>query len=205
MLKIWGRDNSVNVKKALWIVEELGLKHERTDAGMAFGVVNTPEYRAMNPTGLVPTLDDDGCVLWESHSIIRYLAAKHSAGTLWPTDLQARADADRWMDWAFTFLNALRPVFWGLIRTPEDKRNAAEIEEGRNKCIRLLAIPEAGLAGKKFFSGETFTMGDIPLGCHAQVWFNLPIERPSMPNLEAWYKRLQARAAFAKVVDKPLN
>ena len=93
MLRIWGRTNSVNVKKAMWCVQELGLQYERIDAGMQFGVVNTPEYRKMNPTGLVPTIDDDGFVLWESHSIVRYLCAKHSAGNLWPTDLRARARA----------------------------------------------------------------------------------------------------------------
>ncbi len=130
MLKIWGRTNSVNVKKALWCAAELGLKVERLDAGMQHGVVNTPEYRKMNPTGLVPTIDDDGFQLWESHSIVRYLCAKHSAGTLWPTDLRVRADAERWMDWAFTFQGAMRNVFWGLIRTPPEKRDLKAIEEG---------------------------------------------------------------------------
>jgi len=118
MLKIWGRVNSVNVKKALWTVEELGLKYERIDAGLQFGVNKTPEYLKMNPTGLVPTIDDDGFILWESHTIVRYLAAKHAAGTLCPSELRARADAERWMDWAFTFQRAMRDVLWGLIRTP---------------------------------------------------------------------------------------
>src|SRR6185369_2550450 len=113
MLKIWGRVNSVNVKKALWTVEELGLKYERIDAGLQFGVNKTPEYLKMNPTGLVPTIEDDGFVLWESHTVVRYLAAKHGAGSLCPSDLKVRADAERWMDWAFTFQNAMRNVFWG--------------------------------------------------------------------------------------------
>src|SRR6266403_1710213 len=137
MLKIWGRTNSVNVKKALWAAEELGLKYERIDAGMQFGVNNTPEYRRMNPTGLVPTIEDDGFVLWESHSIVRYLAAKHGAGTLWPNDLRVRADAERWMDWAFTFQAAFRTVFWGLVRTPAEKRDMNAIEEARKKCGEL--------------------------------------------------------------------
>src|SRR6266850_2169868 len=145
MLKIWGRTNSVNVKKALWALEELGLKYERIDAGMQFGVNNTPEYRRMNPTGLVPTIEDDGFVLWESHSIVRYLAARHGAGTLWPNDLRARADAERWMDWAFTFQAAFRTVFWGLVRTPPEKRDMAAIEDARKKCAELLAIPKAAL------------------------------------------------------------
>jgi glutathione S-transferase len=197
--------NSVNVKKALWAMEELALPYHRIDAGMQFGVNKTPEYLKMNPTGLVPTIDDDGFVLWESHSIVRYLAAKHGAGTLWPTELKARADAERWMDWAFTFLNALRPVFWGLVRTPAEKRDASAIEEGRKKCAELLAIPEQGLAGKAYLAGEAFTMGDIPLGCHVQLWMRLPIERPQHPHLTAWFNRLCGRPAFKKIVDIELS
>jgi glutathione S-transferase len=205
MLKVWGRTNSVNVKKALWALEELGVKYERIDAGMQFGVNKTPEYLKMNPTGLVPTIDDDGFTLWESHSIVRYLAAKHGAGTLCPTDTKARADVERWMDWAFTFTNAMRPVFWGLIRTPADKRDMKAIAEGRENCIRLLAIPEAGLAGKKYVGGERFTMGDIPLGCEVQRWMRVPIERPAFPNVQAWFERLCERPAFKKIVDVPLS
>ena len=145
MLKIWGRVNSVNVKKVLWAAEELGLKYERIDAGREFGVVNTPEYKKMNPNSLVPTIDDAGFVLWESHAIVRYLAAKHGAGTLWPVDLRQRADSDRWMDWAFTFQASLRAVFWNLVRTPE-KRDMQAVDEGRKKCAELLAIPDRALA-----------------------------------------------------------
>ena len=163
MLKIWGRTNSVNVKKALWALEELGVKYQRIDAGMQFGVNDTPEYRRMNPTGLVPTIEDDGFVLWESHSIVRYLAAKHGAGTLWPNDLRVRADAERWMDWAFTFQAAFRTVFWGLVRTPAEKRDMNAIEEARKKCAGLLAIPGAALEGRQYLAGN-FGMGDIPRG-----------------------------------------
>jgi glutathione S-transferase len=172
---------------------------------MEHGVNKTPEYLKMNPTGLVPTIEDDGFTLWESHSIVRYLAAKHGAGTLCPSDLKARADVERWMDWAFTFTNAMRPVFWGLIRTPAEKRDLKAIEEARQNCIRLLAIPEAGLSGKKYVGGEKFTMGDIPLGCEVQRWMRVPIERPALPNVQAWFERLCTRPAFKKIVDVPLS
>lgn len=205
MLKIWGRTNSVNVKKALWAAEELGLPYERIDAGMQFGVNNTPEYRKMNPMGLVPTIDDDGFVLWESHAIVRYFAAKHGAGTLWPTDVRVRADADLWMEWAHTFQASFRTVFWGLVRTPPEKRDVKLIEEAKAKCAELLSVPNGALAGKKYVAGDSFTMGDIPLGCHVQLWMRLPMERPPHPYLTAWFGRLVERPAFRKVVDIPLS
>jgi glutathione S-transferase len=205
MLRIWGRVNSVNVKKALWAAEELNLKYQRIDAGMEHGVVKTPDYRKMNPNSLVPTIDDDGFVLWESHAIVRYLAAKHGAGTLWPADLKQRADSDRWMDWAFTFQASLRAVFWGLIRTPAEKRDLKAIEDGKKRCGELLAIPDQALAHRPYVVGNSLTIGDIPLGCHVQLWMRLPIERPSHPNLERWFERLGTRAPFRKIVDIPLS
>lgn len=204
MLKIWGRTNSVNVKKALWCVEELGLPYERVDAGMQHGVVNTPAYRKMNPNGLVPTLEEDGFILWESHSIVRYLAARHGKGTLWPTDERTRAVANQWMDWAFSFQGAVRDAFWNLIRTPADKRDAAAIERSRAKSGDMAGILDAALAGRAYVAGA-FSMGDIPIGCEVQRWMRLPIERPKLPQLEAWFERLCARPAFRKNVDIPLS
>jgi glutathione S-transferase len=206
MLRIWGRINSVNVKKALWAADELGLKYERIDAGMQHGVTKTPEYIRMNPNSLVPTIEDDGFVLWESHTIVRYLAAKHGAGTLWPADLRARADVERWMDWAFTLQAAMRNVFWGLIRTPPEKRDANAIEEGRKRSIELLGnVLEKALAGRKFVGGDQFSMGDIPLGCELQRYMRVPIERPSLPNIDAYFERLRQRPAYVKHVDIPLS
>lgn len=205
MLRIWGRTNSVNVKKVLWCAEELGLAYERIDAGLQFGVNNTPEYLRMNPTGLVPTIDEDGFVLWESNAIVRYLAARHGAGTLCPTDLRVRADADRWMDWQASFRAAFRAVFWGLVRTPPEKRDAGAIEAARAKSAAQLAILDGALAGRAYVAGDALTMGDIPIGCDVQLWMRLPIERPAQPNLEAWFQRLCARPAYRKVVDLPLS
>ena len=204
MLKIWGRKNSVNVKKALWAAEELGLKYERIDAGMEHGVTKTPEYLKMNPTSLVPTIDDDGFVLWESHTIVRYFAAKHGMGMLCPTDPKARAGAERWMDWTYTFSREFqRPVFWPLVRTPPESRDMKAINEAIGRCAELLKVPETYLSKTRYLSGDAFTMGDIPLGCHLQLWFRLAIERPKMPGLEAWFQRLLERPAYRKHVDLP--
>ncbi len=204
MLKVWGRGNSVNVKKALWCLDELGLEYERTDAGLQHGVVNTPEYRRMNPNGLVPTLEENGFVLWESHSIVRYLAAKHGKGVLWPMEERTRAVANQWMDWAFTFQGSVRDSFWNLIRTPPEKRDAAAIERSRVKSGEMAAILDAALADQMYVAGA-YSMGDIPIGCEVQRWMRLPMERPRLPNLEAWFERLCARPAFKKHVDIPLS
>jgi glutathione S-transferase len=207
MLKIWGRSNSVNVQKVLWACEELAIPYERVDAGLQFGVVNTPEYKRLNPNAMVPTIEDDGLVLWESNAIVRYLAARHGAGTLWPNDLKLRASADRWMDWQQTVLwtRGLRDVFWTLVRTPPAERDPAALEVARGKTATHLAIVEAALAGNDYLCGKDLTMGDIPMGCAIHRWFGVPIERPASPNLEAYYRRLTERPAFRKIVYHPLT
>jgi glutathione S-transferase len=205
MLTIWGRVNSVNVKKVLWCADELGLKYERVDAGMQFGVNKTPEYLKMNPTGLVPTIRDGNFVLWESHTIVRYLAAKHGMGTLCPAGLAERADAERWMDWAFALQSGVRDAFWNLIRTPPEKRDLDAVAASRKKSAELLAILEEVLSRKPYVAGDHLTMGDIPVGCEVQRWIRLPGDRPSFPSLEAWFERLREREAFRKAVDLPLT
>jgi glutathione S-transferase len=197
MLKIWGRKNSINVQKVLWSCAELGLPYERVDAGLQFGVNDTAEYRAKNPNGLVPTIEDDGFVLWESHAIVRYLARRHGMGTLWPAESTVAADADRWMEWYSTTLwLAMRPVFWNLVRVAPEKRNMAEVAENTKKLADYFGIVDRELAHKTFMAGAAFSMGDIPLGVAAFRWYNLPVERPAHPNLDRWYQRLCERPAF---------
>jgi len=206
MLKLWGRANSSNVKKVTWLCEEIGLPYERIDAGLAFGVVNTPEYRKLNPNGLVPTIDDDGFILWESNAIVRYLAARHAAGTLWPADLRVRADADRWMDWcATTLAPAFIPVFMNLVRTAPAQRNMQAVEDGSNKTREVLARLDAALAGRSFVAGDQFSMGDIAFGPVAYLVNNVSFDRPKLANYDAWYARISARPAFRKVVALPVS
>src|SRR3954468_21239868 len=172
MLRIWGRKNSINVQKVLWCCAELHLPFERIDAGMAFGVVETPEYRALNPNGRIPTIEDDGYVLWESNTIVRYLAMKHSPGSLCPSDLAARFDAERWMDWQLTPLDRpVRNVFWALVRTAPEKRDPAAVEMAQAEAEQGLAILDAHLAQRRFVGGEAFTMGDIPVGASVYRWW----------------------------------
>jgi glutathione S-transferase len=206
MLVVWGRNNSVNVQKVLWCCEELGLDYRRIDAGGAFGVVNTEQYRVLNPNGLVPTIEDDGLVLWESHAIVRYLAARYGAGNLWAADPKARARADQWMDWTHTvFWPALRPLFLGLIRTPPEKRDARALEESRVKTAEALTIIDRHLQSHAFLAGDAFSLGDIAMGCSAWRWMALPIERPDQPHLKRWFDTLAQRPAYASVVMLPLS
>ena len=206
MLKIWGRTNSVNVKKVVWCADELRIPYERVDAGLQFGVVNEPWYRKMNPNGLVPTVEDNGLVLWESNTIVRYLAARHGAETLRPADPGACAASEKWMDWTLSTLHGpYRDVFWGLVRTPAEKRNVEQIEAARKKCVELWAMVDAALEGKRFIIGDHLTIGDIPLGCFAYAWYEMPIERPAMNNLDVWYRRLGERPAYRKNVMLPLS
>ncbi|MDT3381606.1 glutathione S-transferase [Labrys neptuniae] len=206
MLKIWGRTNSSNVKKVLWCVEELGLTYERIDAGGAFGVVNDPAYRALNPNGLVPCIEDDGFVLWESNAIVRYLAEGDAERRLVPATRQAKASAERWMDWTTsTIAGPFRDVFWNVVRRTAQDRVETELSRGLDSCSRLLAIADKALAGQPYLSGDKFGIGDIPLGCLAYGWFNMPIERPDLPHLAAWYERLTERPAYRKAVMIPLT
>lgn len=207
-LKIWGRTNSNNVKKVLWVAAELGLKYERLDAGMQYGVVNTPEYRALNPNGQVPTIQDGDTVIWESNAITRYLAAKHAANTpLYPASLEQRALADQWMDWSSTtFFPLFRLVFWGILRTPADQQDWNKIKEDMKGSEKLLEIPEATLAKQPYLSGQEFGIGDIPLGVFIYTYFELDTERTTrLPNLRAWYERLKQRPAYQKAVMIPLS
>jgi glutathione S-transferase len=201
MIKIWGRNTSVNVQKVMWAVDELGLPHERIDVGGPFGKNNEPAYLAMNPNGLVPTLEEDGFVLWESNAIVRYLAAKYGAGTLEPADLRTRARASSWMDWQLTVASpALTPVFWGLVRTPPEKRDQAAIEASKIKTIAAMKIVDAHLANSAFLAGDTLSVGDIPAALMAYRFRRLVPERPALEHLERWFAAIEQRPAFKQHV-----
>lgn len=206
MLKIWGRKNSVNVKKALWCAEELALPYDQIDAGGAFGKVSEPEYKKLNPNELVPTLEDNGFVVWESNTIVRYLAARYGDGSLYPTDVQKRAAAEQWMDWATSSVAApFRDVFWNMIRTAAPDRDMAAVASGIARCSRLFAIADSVLRDRAYLSGDDLTVSDIAVGPFVYTWFAMPIEHPNLPHLRAWYERLAKRPAFIRTVMHPLT
>ena len=197
MLKIWGRNTSSNVQKAMWAVGELGLAHERIDVGGAFGMNKEPKYLAMNPNGLVPTLEeDDGFLLWESNSVVRYLAGRHP-GTLEPADRQRRALASQWMDWQLSvFAPAITPAFWGLIRTAPDKRDTAAIKTSQEKSTEAAKILDGQLGKTEYVAGNAFSYGDIPVGVMTYRYRQLVPERPAFANLERWFAAISQRKAF---------
>ncbi len=208
MIKVWGRNTSSNVQKVMWAIAEIGLPHERIDIGGAFGKNNEAEYLAKNPNGLVPTLEEeDGFLLWESNSIVRYLAAKHKAGVLEPADLRSRALASKWMDWQLSVCGpAITPVFWGLIRTSPEKRNHTAIEEGKKKSTIAFGMMDEQLGKTAYLAGDAFSYGDIPVGIMAYRYRQLVPDRPPLRNFERWYAAISARKAFKDQVGSvPLS
>ena len=206
MIKIWGRTDSSNVQKVLWCCDELGIPYQRIDIGGRFGGNQEKPYLDMNPNGLIPTIEDGGFVLWESNSIVRYLDDKYGHGKLLPSTPEGRAGANRWMDWQLTtLLPANVPLYWGYIRTPAEKRDLVVLENSRQAAIKVWKILDDHLTKNSYAAGDSFTMGDIPLGVWAHRWFNLPIERPEMPNVKAWYERLGQRPPYRTHVMLPLT
>ncbi len=211
MLRIWGRLNSVNVEKVVWCASELGLAFERIEAGGAFGMVDTPQFRALNPNGRVPVIEDEGFVLWESNAIVRYLAARYGTGTLMPTDVRQRADIDRWMDFQLgTVAPLMSVVFRGLVRTAPEARDTTAIARAFSEAGAALGVVNAALAERAFLAGDAFSAADIPLGSVTHRWLNLPLdgsglERPSLRHLEDWYGRLLQRPAAARLLVTPLS
>ena len=208
MRKLWGRKNSSNVMKVIWLMEELSLPYERIDVGGPFGRTHDPDYLAMNPNSVVPTLqEDDGFVLWESNAILRYLAASQAGGmALWPTDLHRRANIDRWMDWQQTTQSPPGAVvFQGLVRTPPDQRDLKAIEIGMVRLGQVYTLLDAQLARHAYVAGTEFTLADIPLGIAVHRWFSFTFMRPDLPNLRAWYDRLLTRPAYREHCARPMT
>jgi glutathione S-transferase len=206
MLKILGRKNSSNVQKVLWCCDELGVSFEREDYGGEFGKTKDAAYMAMNPNSVVPTVIDGDLVLWESNTIIRYLANQYGDGSLYPTDPGPRASGERWMDWQLSVLGrAIHGVFWGLVRTKPEDRDLDAIAASRQNTADALAILDTFLGRTDFVAGSDFTICDIPSAVFVYRWFNLDIEREELPNLRRWYDHLCQRPFYQRHIMNPLT
>ncbi len=207
MLTVWGRRSSFNLQKVMWLVDELGIAHRHIELGGKFGGLDTPEFLAMNPHGRVPVIDDDGVVVWESHAILRYLAARSGNELFWHEDPGQRSLADRWMDWSQSSLQPdfLLGIFWGFYRTPEAQRNQAAIARKVDRCAHHFRLLDRILAERDFMLGGELSLADIPIGTNLYRYFNLEIERPEIPRVEAWYERLRERPGFRNHVMVPFH
>ncbi len=202
MFKIWGRKDGSNVIKVTWCLGEIGVDYERIDWGGPFGGNDDPEYRAKNPNGRLPTLEEeDGFTLWESGAVTRYLCAKYSMGDLYPEDLHARAAADKWMDWSSMNLAAFNSVFLDqFFRVAKEDRDDAKIAEATKQASAMYDILDAHLAENDYLGGDRLTMADFPAGSLTDRWINWTPNRPAHPNVEAYYERLAARPAYQEHV-----
>ena len=207
MLTVYGRKSSFNVQKVMWLVGEVGIPHRHIELGGSFGGLDTPEFRALNPHGRVPVIDDGGVIVWESHAILRYLAARYSDGVLWSRDPAQRSLADRWMDWSQCSLQPdfLNGIFGGYYRTPETKRNMAAVETKIRRCAEHFQLLDDVLSDRPFLLGDRLSLADIPAGCNLYRYFNVDIARPQVPNVLRWYRALQERPAYREHVMIPFD
>jgi glutathione S-transferase len=206
MLKIWGRKTSSNVQKVLWTCAELDVAFERVDWGGPFGGNQDPAYLALNPNGLVPTVQEGELVIWESNTIMRWLCATRGGEQLYPSDAVLRTHVERWMDWNLSSLTTpMSALLWGYYRTPPEKRDATALDGARRRGGELLAMVERRLDGRNYLAGDAFTLADIGIGIWVHRWYLYPIERPDLPQLKAWYGRVGERTGFRDYVAGPLS
>jgi len=206
MIEVLGRANSVNVQKVTWCAAELGLDVERKDIGGQFGGNDTADYLAKNPNGRIPTLIDNGFILWESNSIVRYLCQTYGRDSWQPADPKVAALANQWMDWYLTTLHApMTTLFWGLIRTAPEEQDWTAINKAAEVGAQTWSILDRHLVDREFVTGEQLTMGDIPIGCAAYRWHCMDFQRPELPNLKRWWDRLNERPAYREHVMLPLT
>jgi glutathione S-transferase len=206
MLKIWGRMSSINVRKVVLVAQDIGVPFERVDAGAAFGIVQTPEFKAKNPNALIPLIEDDQVQLWESNVIVRYLCARHAPDTLYPLALPRRFDAERWMDWQQTTLNpAGRPAFMQWIRTPAERRDPHVINQSVAATEALMALLDQHFAHRRYMTGDQLTMADFPIACELHRWIGLPQPHVKRPHLDRWYAEMLARPSSRGVLDLELS
>lgn len=207
MLTVWGRRDAFNVQKVMWFIGELGLEHRHVPAGGDHGGLDDPAFRAMNPHGRVPVIDDGGTMVWESLTILRYLAATYGRKTYWSDDPGERSKAERWMDWSGTTLQPdfLTGVFWGFYRTPAEQRDTAAVAQKLARCAAHMELLDRELATRPWLGGDSFGLADIPAGTNLFRYFGIPIKRPSVPHVEDWYRRLQERPAYREHVMLPFD
>lgn len=205
-MKLWGRASAFNVQKVLWLLHELGLEFDHEQVGGAFGGLDDPEFLRMNPHGRVPVLRDGDTIVWESHTILRYLAGRCASQALWPAEPAARSHVDRWMDWSLASLQpAFMGLFWGYFRTPPERWERGGPQPAIDECDRCFKLLDGELATRPYLAGADFTLADIPAGTALYRYFNMGQPVPRHRHVDAWYDRLCARSAYQKAIKVPFE
>ena len=196
MITVYGRANSINVRKVLWMLDEVGEPFQREDWGRGYRSVDDPVFRKLNPVGVIPVIDDGDFRLRESNTIVRYLARKHKRLDLYPEDLRQRAVIESYMDWASTdFGNGMRPVFHGLV--VKNPAYVSQVDAGAKEWAKQMQVLDEHLAANgPFIMGKAFTVADIPVGLVVNRWYAIDFEKPTFKNVAAYYDRLAERAPF---------
>lgn len=208
MIKLWGRQNAINVQKVLWCCDEIGFTdYKRIDAGLSHGLNKEPFYLAMNPNGLVPTIEDDGLVVWESNSIVRYLCARYGGESLYPAGAVERAPVEQWMDWSLSVLwPSMVYIFLMLIRRPPETWDRKELDANIDRAVKAWRIVDEQLAPRPYLLGDRLSLADLAVGVWTYRWFEMPIEgRPEFPRVRDYYSRLQERPGFRARVMLPIT
>jgi glutathione S-transferase len=219
MIRVWGRPTSTRTQRVLWALTEIGLDFDFVLASgtmgaegsvykgnTAYGIIDTPEYRAMNPMGKIPTLDDNGFTLWESNTIVRYLAMKYAPELMYGGGIETFALASRWMDWDnVELIPGQHELVMQLVRLTPAERDPVATEKARQEQVARFQVLDDQLGRTRYVAGGAFTMGDIPVGIHARRWDLFGLDHPPMPNLERWYGELRQRPAFRTWVEDPAH
>jgi len=206
MITLWGRRNSINVQKVLWTLDEVALPFQHIDAGGDAGGLDDPAFRAMNPHGRVPVLQDGQTAIWESNTIVRHLCAAYAPGRLCPEAPLDWAAAEAWMDWTLATLQpAIMGLFWGFYRTPAAQRDAIRNREFEAQAAGAMTVLDHWLGERPFVAGQTLSMADIPAGTLMHRYFGMDIARPRLPQVGAWRARLSERLPYRTHVIRPFD
>ncbi len=206
MLELWGRRNAYNVQKPLWLLAELGLEFIHHDIGSAKGDLDTAEFLAINPQARIPVLRDGEAIVWESNSVLRYLANRFEASALYPREPLPRSQVERWMDWELASLQpAFIDLFWGYYRTPPESRDSAALADAQTRCERCFTALDRQLMKAPYLAGEAFSLADIACGVCLYRYFNMGLEVDNPPQVMGWYQRLSQREAFRNTIMQPFD
>lgn len=206
MITIWGRPSAYNFQKVHWFLEELGVEYNHINIGGSLGGLDSEDFLAMNPNGQIPVIEDNGNVIWESNTILRYLAANYGARKFWSDVPIERSIFERWMDWELANLQpSFLLLFWTYYRTPVNQRNRQIIKQHKDRCERYVGILDTCLGKNKYLSNNVFGLGDICVGTCFYRYFNMGLKVSRPTNVNEWYGRLSEREAYKKIIQVPFN